>query len=39
MWLVVVVVAYTAISMLRAARRERDLASMATAAETQPAVL
>ena len=38
-WLVVVVVAYTAISMLRAARRERDLASTATAAETQPAAL
>jgi hypothetical protein len=38
-WLVVIVVAYTAVSMLRAARRERDLASTATAAETQPATL
>jgi uncharacterized membrane protein YfcA len=38
MWLVVVVVTYTAISMLRAARRERNLAATATAAETQPAV-
>ncbi|HEX8944344.1 MAG TPA: sulfite exporter TauE/SafE family protein [Gemmatimonadaceae bacterium] len=36
-WLVVVVVTYTAISMLRAARRERDLATTATAAEAQPA--
>lgn len=38
-WLVVIVVTYTAVSMLRAARRERDLASAATAAETQPATL
>lgn len=36
-WLVVIVVAYTAISLLRAARRERDTASSATAAEAQPA--
>jgi uncharacterized membrane protein YfcA len=36
-WLVVVVVTYTAVSLLRAARRERDLASTATAAEAQPA--
>jgi len=36
-WLVVVVVTYTAISMLRAARRERDIATTATAAEAQPA--
>jgi len=36
--LVIVVVTYTAISMLRAARRERDLASDATAAEAQPAL-
>lgn len=36
-WLVVVVVSYTAISMLMAARRERDLAGAATAAEAQPA--
>ncbi len=36
-WLVVVVVTYTAIGLLRAARRERDLASTATAAEAQPA--
>jgi threonine/homoserine/homoserine lactone efflux protein len=35
--LVVCVVTYTAISMLRAAQRERDLASEATAAEAQPA--
>jgi uncharacterized membrane protein YfcA len=35
-WLVVVVVTYTAVSMLRAARRERDLATTATAAEAQP---
>ena len=35
--LVVCVVTYTAISMLRAAQRERDLASDATAAEAQPA--
>ena len=39
MWLVVAVVTYTAVSMLRAARRERDLAATATAAETQPATL
>jgi uncharacterized membrane protein YfcA len=37
-WLVVVVVAYTAISMLRAARRERALATTAATAEAQPAV-
>jgi len=36
-WLVVVVVTYTAASLLRAARRERDLATIATAAEAQPA--
>jgi uncharacterized membrane protein YfcA len=36
-WLVVAVVAYAAISLLRAARRERDVASAATAAEAQPA--
>jgi uncharacterized membrane protein YfcA len=36
-WLVVVVVTYTAVSLLRAARRERDIASAATAAEAQPA--
>jgi uncharacterized membrane protein YfcA len=36
-WLVVAVVAYTGVSMLRAARRERDIASTATAAEAQPA--
>jgi uncharacterized membrane protein YfcA len=36
-WLVVVVVTYTAIGLLRAARRERDLAATATAAEAQPA--
>jgi hypothetical protein len=36
-WLVVVVVTYTAVSLLRAARRERDIASTATAAEAQPA--
>jgi uncharacterized membrane protein YfcA len=36
-WLVVVVVTYTGVSLLRAARRERDLASTATAAEAQPA--
>jgi uncharacterized membrane protein YfcA len=36
-WLVVVVVTYTGISLLRAARRERDVASTATAAEAQPA--
>jgi len=35
--LVIVVVTYTAISMLRAARRERNLAADATAAEAQPA--
>ena len=32
-WLVVVVVTYTAVSLLRAARRERDVASIATSAE------
>lgn len=37
-WLVVAVVAYAAISLLRAARRERDIPSTATAAEAQPAV-
>lgn len=37
-WLVVVVVVYTAINMLRAARRERDLASVATSAEATPAI-
>jgi uncharacterized membrane protein YfcA len=36
-WLVVIVVGYTAINLLRAAQRERDLASKATAAEAQPA--
>jgi uncharacterized membrane protein YfcA len=36
-WLVVVVVTYTAVGLLRAARRERDLASEATSAEAQPA--
>jgi uncharacterized membrane protein YfcA len=36
-WLVVVVVVYTGTNMLRTARRERDLASEATAAEAQPA--
>ncbi|HEY4304338.1 MAG TPA: sulfite exporter TauE/SafE family protein [Gemmatimonadaceae bacterium] len=35
--LVIVVVAYTGIGMLRSARRERDIASQATAAEAQPA--
>jgi threonine/homoserine/homoserine lactone efflux protein len=37
-WLVVVVVAYTAINLLRAARREKDIAAAATRAETQPAI-
>jgi uncharacterized membrane protein YfcA len=37
-WLVVVVVIYTGTNMLRTARRERDLARDATAAEAQPAV-
>ncbi len=37
-WLVVMVVTYTAINMLLSARRERDLAAMATRAETQPAL-
>jgi uncharacterized membrane protein YfcA len=36
--LVVVVVTYTAVSMLLAARRERDVATEATAAEAQPAI-
>ncbi len=36
--LVICVVTYTGISMLRAAQRERDLASDATAAEAQPAL-
>lgn len=35
--LVIVVVTYTAVSMLRAARRERNLAADATAAEAAPA--
>jgi uncharacterized membrane protein YfcA len=35
--LVVIVVTYTAVNLLRAARRERDLASKATAAEASPA--
>ncbi len=35
--LVICVVTYTAVSMLRAARREKDLAAQATAAEAQPA--
>jgi uncharacterized membrane protein YfcA len=37
-WLVVVVVVYTGTNMLRTARRERDIASLATAAEAQPAL-
>jgi uncharacterized membrane protein YfcA len=37
-WLVVVVVIYTGANLLRTARRERDLASDATAAEAQPAL-
>jgi uncharacterized membrane protein YfcA len=37
-WLVVVVVTYTSINLLRAARRERDVASDATSAEAQPAI-
>jgi uncharacterized membrane protein YfcA len=37
-WLVVVVVTYAAVSLLRAAQRERDVASTATAGEAQPAV-
>jgi uncharacterized membrane protein YfcA len=37
MWLVIVVVTYTAISLLRAAKRERSLAADATAAEAAPA--
>lgn len=36
-WLVVLVVAYTAINLLRSARRERNLAADATAAEAAPA--
>lgn len=36
-WLVVVVVTYTAINLIRAARRDRQIAAAATAAETQPA--
>jgi len=36
-WLVIVVVTYTAINLLRAAQREKDLASKATAAEAAPA--
>ena len=35
-WLVVIVVAYTAINLLRSAARERDVASASTAAEAQP---
>lgn len=38
-WLVVVVVTYTSINLLRAARRTRDIASEATSAEAQPAAL
>jgi uncharacterized membrane protein YfcA len=37
MWLVLVVVTYTGVNMLLAARRERNLAADATAAEAQPA--
>jgi uncharacterized membrane protein YfcA len=37
-WLVVAVVIYTGTNMLRTARRERDLARDATAAEAQPAL-
>jgi uncharacterized membrane protein YfcA len=37
-WLVIVVVTYTAVSLLRAARRERQIASDATAAEAAPAL-
>jgi uncharacterized membrane protein YfcA len=37
MWLVLVVVTYTGVSMLLAARRERNIAADATAAEAQPA--
>jgi uncharacterized membrane protein YfcA len=37
-WLVVAVVVYTAVNMLRTARRERNLAADATAAEAQPAL-
>jgi uncharacterized membrane protein YfcA len=37
MWLVLVVVTYTGVNMLLAARRERSIASDATAAEAQPA--
>jgi len=37
-WLVVVVVVYTGTNMLRTARRERDIASLATSAEAQPAL-
>ncbi len=36
-WLVLAVVAYTAVSLLQAARRERSIAADATAAEAQPA--
>jgi len=36
-WLVIVVVTYTAINLLRAAKREKDLAATATAAEAAPA--
>ena len=37
-WVVVVVVTYAGINLLRAARREREIASAATAAEAQPVV-
>lgn len=36
-WLVVLVATYTGLSLMGAARRERNLAAQATAAETQPA--
>ncbi len=36
-WLVVAVVTYTAINLLRAARRSQQIAAAATSAETQPA--
>jgi uncharacterized membrane protein YfcA len=35
-WLVVIVVAYTAINLLRSAARERNVANASTAAEAQP---
>jgi uncharacterized membrane protein YfcA len=37
-WLVVIVVVYTAVNMLRTARRERSLAAQSTAADPQPAM-